>query len=496
MANLPIAAQRPSASSASSSNGTASSSGSSVRHSEDAKEFQSKLNSAADRSPEEVSKLAESEKKEILEESTQKKAQKRASAQAEKAALEAGAVGSTKSAILPQLPQGAASKDAVSGKVPNKNELVVQNQLKSGASTVNASELAKQAEMTKQAELAKQAEAAKQAGVSGQNHPEVGASAVDGVALASLAGLEAGDLQVDSLKVSGKTSGKNLGAEVVSQNKAPSSKLSTADYLNLRELSQNSTQAGRGVTAVNLNDPISAQATAPVSGALAAQFGIGAHSGNAKKSRTEIMADGVAGMSPAQISNHQSGPKVMDAPVTQGSANNTVLSHDAVQQISHQVNMMSQAKQDGEIKIRLRPDHLGELHMQVKTEGQLVSIQIRAKEGTSKKIIEDSLNALRDGLAKQQLTLANIEVVTGNSNANSADGNQQFDMGAFRQNTDSGAGQQTNQQSNQQWNQEQSSARQDRIFEEQQLRSNLGSRLAQVAQGNSAKNSARLDMIA
>ena len=63
MANLPIAAQRPSASSASSSNGTASSSGSSVRHSEDAKEFQSKLNSAADRSPEEVSKLAESEKK-------------------------------------------------------------------------------------------------------------------------------------------------------------------------------------------------------------------------------------------------------------------------------------------------------------------------------------------------------------------------------------------------------------------------------------------------
>ena len=46
--------------------------------------------------------------------------------------------------------------------------------------------------------------------------------------------------------------------------------------------------------------------------------------------------------------------RAADAPVTTGSMMRPVLSHDAIQQMTGQLSSMNLAKQDGEIKIRLK----------------------------------------------------------------------------------------------------------------------------------------------
>lgn len=120
---------------------------------------------------------------------------------------------------------------------------------------------------------------------------------------------------------------------------------------------------------------------------------------------------------------------VLEAPVTQGTAGKSILSHDALNQITQQVSGMSQAKQDGEIKIRLKPDHLGELMMSVKTSGDKVAVQIKAQDHEAKKIIEDSLGRLKDSLSDQNLTLHKVDVVTQPSASQASDGSFQMDFG-------------------------------------------------------------------
>jgi len=119
----------------------------------------------------------------------------------------------------------------------------------------------------------------------------------------------------------------------------------------------------------------------------------------------------------------------LEAPVTHGTAGKTILSHDALNQITNQVNLMSKAKQDGEIKIRLKPDHLGELMMSVKTDGQQVSLQIKAQDHESKRIIEESLGRLKDSLATQSLDLGKVDVVTQSAQSQGSDFGLQMDLG-------------------------------------------------------------------
>jgi len=130
----------------------------------------------------------------------------------------------------------------------------------------------------------------------------------------------------------------------------------------------------------------------------------------------------------------------LEAPVTQGTAGKTILSHDALNQISNQVNLMSKAKQDGEIKIRLKPDHLGELMMSVKTNGQHVSLQIKAQDHESKRIIEESLGRLKDSLATQSLDLGKVDVVAQPSQSQGADFGLQMDLGQQGRGFHQGAG--------------------------------------------------------
>ena len=104
--------------------------------------------------------------------------------------------------------------------------------------------------------------------------------------------------------------------------------------------------------------------------------------------------------------------QTLEAPVVQSATGQIRLNDESVGALAGKVNALSQARQDGEIKIRLRPDHLGELVMNVRTQGQQVSLQIKATDGESKKILEDSISSLRDSLSQQNLSLSKVEVVS------------------------------------------------------------------------------------
>jgi flagellar hook-length control protein FliK len=128
--------------------------------------------------------------------------------------------------------------------------------------------------------------------------------------------------------------------------------------------------------------------------------------------------------------------QTLEAPVVRAPPGQIRLSDEAVGSLAGAVNGLSQARQDGEIKIRLRPDHLGELVMNVRTQGQQVSLQIKAADGESKKILEDSLSALRDSLSQQNLSLSKVEVVSSPSASFATpdqNPNQMSDSGAQRQ---------------------------------------------------------------
>ena len=208
-----------------------------------------------------------------------------------------------------------------------------------------------------------------------------------------------------------------------------------------------------------------------------------------KKGKLELLT-GKDGLAPGagfsqNLQANQAGPKLMEATVTQGAAGKTVLSHDSVHQLTNTVNMMNMAKQDGEIKIRLRPDHLGELQMSVKTQGNQVAIQIRAQSGEAKRIIEESLGSLKDSFAKQNLNLAQVDVVTAPTQSQTQEQGMQMDFAGSRQNFG---------QDGRDFSQGGQNARQDRLYEDAFTSSNLNT--AQAARVSRYSANQGLDLIA
>ena len=74
----------------------------------------------------------------------------------------------------------------------------------------------------------------------------------------------------------------------------------------------------------------------------------------------------------------------------------------------------------GEMRIRLNPDHLGELSLKVSTRGKEVGLQIRASNEEAKRVLEESLGHLRENLASNALNLARVEVVLDRGGADGA----------------------------------------------------------------------------
>lgn len=90
----------------------------------------------------------------------------------------------------------------------------------------------------------------------------------------------------------------------------------------------------------------------------------------------------------------------------------------------------------GEMRIRLNPDNLGELHVKVSTSGNHVSLQIQASDGSAKKVIEESMGYLKDSLASHSMTLGKVDVSVASAHSSHYSG------GGFDHNDPSQAGRQ------------------------------------------------------
>lgn len=380
--------------------------------------------------------------------------------------------------------KGGAAKQAVSQMTAQTLEISGLNKLepaqplnaKEAADEKNATPAEKSAVSSKSDLLRNQAQAdASVSLVKTMNGPGGATTKLD---LTQLQGVQASanneldsDFEIESLDLKEATAGSkdellSFGTKEVDTKRAPVSKLSTADYLNLRDLAK--------------KDSISLQPQT----AVQAASGLGT-----KKGKLELLT-GKDGLAPGagfsqNLQANQAGPKLMEATVTQGAAGKPVLSHDSVHQLTNTVNMMNMAKQDGEIKIRLRPDHLGELQMSVKTQGNQVAIQIRAQSGEAKRIIEESLGSLKDSFAKQNLNLAQVDVVTAPTQSQTQEQGMQMDFAGSRQNFG---------QDGRDFSQGGQNARQDRLYEDAFTSSNLNT--AQAARVSRYSANQGLDLIA
>jgi flagellar hook-length control protein FliK len=71
----------------------------------------------------------------------------------------------------------------------------------------------------------------------------------------------------------------------------------------------------------------------------------------------------------------------------------------------------------GEIRIRLKPENLGELHVRVVTDGRNVGLHIQASDEKARKILEESLSHLKDSMATQNLSLGAVDLTVGRSHS-------------------------------------------------------------------------------
>jgi len=102
-------------------------------------------------------------------------------------------------------------------------------------------------------------------------------------------------------------------------------------------------------------------------------------------------------------------PTAVDGRVTQGSMTRNRLTSESLLNMTNGIRDFAGAG-GGEMRVRLKPDNLGELHVRVLTRGNDVKLQIQASDEKAKKILEESMPHLKDKLASQNLNLGRVEV--------------------------------------------------------------------------------------
>ena len=142
----------------------------------------------------------------------------------------------------------------------------------------------------------------------------------------------------------------------------------------------------------------------------------------------------------------------LTAQVTQGANAQDRLTSESLISMSTGIRNFS-LNGGGEMRIRLKPNDLGEVSLRVITDGSRVDLKIQASSEKSKQIIEESIQSLRESLSNQNLTLSQVDLsVVGGSHAKSEgnESNQSFQQ--FTQNpldfSDSNARDGQNQRSN------------------------------------------------
>lgn len=91
------------------------------------------------------------------------------------------------------------------------------------------------------------------------------------------------------------------------------------------------------------------------------------------------------------------------------------LQDDVIRQIVQRMSMHSQGDQS-KMVIRLKPEFLGNVHMQVLTENHQVSVHMMADSAAVKEIIEQNLQHLRLELQHHGLEIQKFDVFVGNTN--------------------------------------------------------------------------------
>jgi flagellar hook-length control protein FliK len=138
------------------------------------------------------------------------------------------------------------------------------------------------------------------------------------------------------------------------------------------------------------------------------------------------------GLSGAQQNFAAPAPVVVTGHVVPGAGVQDQLSHEAVANVSAGIKSLGQ--NGGEMKIHLRPEGLGELHVKVITQGQQVGLQIQASDENARKILQDSMSTLKESMASQNLSLAKVDIsiahaFSGNDASHSQNQHQQHQSG-------------------------------------------------------------------
>lgn len=109
------------------------------------------------------------------------------------------------------------------------------------------------------------------------------------------------------------------------------------------------------------------------------------------------------------ISEINGNSKIFNATLPKTQAFKSINSTEVISQIMEK--MKTSLKQDmTEVKILLRPEHLGEVSLKIATQNGIVTAQFTAESQKVKEIIEANFNQLRDMLLEQGIDVGNLEV--------------------------------------------------------------------------------------
>ena len=109
------------------------------------------------------------------------------------------------------------------------------------------------------------------------------------------------------------------------------------------------------------------------------------------------------------------------ARVTPGAYAESRLTHEAVGQLGNQIQNLA-VKGQGEMRLRLNPEGLGEMLIHVSSSGSNVRLRITASDEGARAILERSLKDLKESLNTQQIHLAAVEVGLGVLQADQREG--------------------------------------------------------------------------
>ena len=247
-----------------------------------------------------------------------------------------------------------------------------------------------------------------------------------------LSALQAAGLsgQIEGLEGMEMVPAQAQAAQATIETPAPARKksLSSEDFLNARqaaspEQASSSVQAQKNPKVLSaglpggLQSPVLGQVAGSHDGSTLAarprdpKVGTGISSDTLGLIHPEMNAKGGMAKSALPFAAAEGAMK-LDGAVVPGSMQRNRLSSESVLGVSQGIRELK-ASGGGEMRLRLKPDHLGEIHLKVSAGGKVgneIGLQIQASDERAKKILEESIGSLKEGLAGQNLSLSKLDI--------------------------------------------------------------------------------------